>query len=71
MAPPPRSAAGLAWVVTGFVLFRVFDVWKPGPVGWAERRFGGGLGVMMDDVMAGLLAAVLLAGLLLGQTRFA
>lgn len=47
-------------LVTGFVLFRVFDIWKPGPVSWAERRFEGGLGVMMDDVVAGLLGAVVL-----------
>jgi phosphatidylglycerophosphatase A len=43
-------------VVTGFVLFRLFDVWKPGAVRWAERRFEGGLGVMADDVVAGLYA---------------
>ncbi len=43
-------------VVTGFVLFRLFDVWKPGAIGWAERRFDGGFGVMADDVMAGLHA---------------
>jgi phosphatidylglycerophosphatase A len=43
-------------VVTGFVLFRLFDVWKPGAVRWAERRFEGGLGVMADDVLAGLYA---------------
>ena len=64
LAVAPASArAGLpeiAWLVTAFVLFRVFDIAKPGPVGWAERRFSGGLGVMMDDVVAGLLAAAVL-----------
>lgn len=54
----------LGAVVTGFVVFRVLDVWKPGPVGWAERRLGGGLGVMADDVLAGLLGAAVLAALL-------
>jgi phosphatidylglycerophosphatase A len=48
-------------VVTGFVLFRLFDVWKPGAVRWAERRFEGGLGVMADDLVAGLYAALGLA----------
>jgi phosphatidylglycerophosphatase A len=43
-------------LVTGFVLFRLFDVWKPGAVRWAERRFEGGLGVMADDVVAGFYA---------------
>ena len=52
-------------VVTGFVAFRCFDVWKPGPVRWAERRFAGGAGVMLDDVAAGLLAAVVVTGVAL------
>ena len=43
--------------VTAFVLFRLFDIWKPGPVGWADRM-GTPLGVMLDDVIAGVLAAV-------------
>jgi phosphatidylglycerophosphatase A len=45
------------WVVTGFVLFRLFDMWKPGAVSWAERRFDGGMGVMADDAVAGMYAA--------------
>jgi phosphatidylglycerophosphatase A len=53
------SALGL---VTGFVTFRVLDVWKPGPVGWAERHFEGGAGVVADDVVAGALGAVVMAG---------
>jgi phosphatidylglycerophosphatase A len=54
------DASGLVPLVSGFVAFRLFDVWKPGPVGWAERRFAGGLGVMMDDVVAGALGALAL-----------
>jgi phosphatidylglycerophosphatase A len=42
--------------VGAFVMFRLFDVWKPGPVGWADRR-PGSMGVMLDDVIAGLMAA--------------
>ena len=38
----------------GFALFRLFDVLKPWPVSWADRRVGGALGVMLDDVLAGL-----------------
>ena len=49
-----------AGVVTGFVAFRVFDIAKPGPVRWAERRFAGGMGVMADDLVAGVLGAVAL-----------
>ncbi|MFK7895058.1 MAG: phosphatidylglycerophosphatase A [Myxococcota bacterium] len=48
-------------VVTGFVLFRLFDVWKPGAIRWAERRFQGGMGVMADDVVAGVYSAILLS----------
>lgn len=43
--------------VGAFVLFRLFDILKPGPVGWADRKKGA-VGVMLDDVFAGLLAAV-------------
>lgn len=48
-------------VVTAFVLFRGFDIAKPGPVSWAERRIEGGAGVMTDDLVAGALGAAVLA----------
>lgn len=51
--------------IAAFVLFRLFDIVKIGPVGWADRR-GDALGVMLDDVIAGVFAAIgvlLLAGL--------
>jgi phosphatidylglycerophosphatase A len=44
-----------------FVLFRLFDIWKPWPVGWADRELSGGIGVMADDMIAGLMAGVLVA----------
>lgn len=50
--------------LSAFLLFRLFDILKPGPVGWADRR-GDALGVMLDDVIAGVFAAIgvaLLAG---------
>jgi phosphatidylglycerophosphatase A len=43
--------------VGAFVMFRIFDIWKPWPVSWADRQHGA-LGVMLDDVLAGLMAAV-------------
>ena len=49
-------------LMTGFVLFRVLDIWKPGPVGWAERSLAGGIGVMADDLVAGALGALVLGG---------
>ncbi len=69
VALAPLAGGRAAWplVVTGFVAFRVFDVWKPGPVGRAERTLAGGFGVVMDDVVAGALAALLVgAGVLAG-----
>jgi phosphatidylglycerophosphatase A len=46
--------------VGAFILFRAFDILKPGPVGWADRR-NDALGVMLDDVIAGVLAALCVA----------
>ncbi|MEM1350807.1 MAG: phosphatidylglycerophosphatase A [Pseudomonadota bacterium] len=43
--------------IAAFLLFRLFDIWKPGPVGWADRR-ADALGVMLDDVIAGVLTAL-------------
>lgn len=48
------------WIVVGFALFRLFDIWKPWPVSWADRRVHGGLGVMLDDVVAGVYALIVL-----------
>ncbi|MBX3689237.1 phosphatidylglycerophosphatase A [Dokdonella sp.] len=53
-------AHGWVWLFAGFVLFRVFDVTKPWPVSWADRKLKGGLGVMLDDVLAGAYAALVL-----------
>lgn len=43
--------------VMGFVFFRLFDIWKPWPVGFLDRRLKGGLGIMVDDIVAGIYAA--------------
>lgn len=51
----PLSLPGFA---IGFVLFRLFDIWKPWPIRWAERRYGGGFGIMIDDVLAALYAVI-------------
>jgi phosphatidylglycerophosphatase A len=46
--------------IGGFVMFRLFDIWKPWPVSWADRRHTP-LGVMLDDVIAGIMAALVVA----------
>lgn len=51
---------GWRGALIGFALFRLLDVTKPGPIGWADRRHGA-FGVMADDVIAGAIGAVLIA----------
>ncbi len=51
-AAPP----GWLWIIIGFVLFRVFDIIKPWPISWADKKVAGGLGIMLDDILAGLMA---------------
>lgn len=54
------APAGWSWLAAGFVLFRLLDIIKPWPIGWLDRRVHGGTGIMLDDVIAGIFAAVLL-----------
>jgi phosphatidylglycerophosphatase A len=54
------APTGWPWIVAGFALFRLFDIWKPWPVRWADREVKGGLGAMLDDALAGLYALLAL-----------
>jgi len=54
------APGGWSWIVGGFVLFRLFDIWKPWPIRLIERRVGGGLGVMLDDLIAAAFAWIAL-----------
>src|SRR5690606_22275134 len=54
----PAPAATQLWA---FLWFRVFDMVKPAPIGWLDRRVGGGLGVMLDDIVAALYTLLLFA----------
>jgi phosphatidylglycerophosphatase A len=47
-------------LLIGFVLFRIFDIAKPWPIKWLDKHVHGGLGIMLDDVLAGVFAAVIL-----------
>ena len=49
------------WLAAAFVLFRIADIAKPWPVSWADTRVKGGLGIMADDLIAGLMASVVIA----------
>lgn len=60
----------LVWYAIAFALFRLFDIVKRGPAGWADKRFKGGFGVMVDDVIAGLLALVSIQLLIASLAEF-
>ena len=51
------------WVLAGFVLFRFFDMVKPWPISWLDKHVHGGLGIMIDDILAGFMAMIALWGL--------
>jgi len=59
-------AVPISWwtLLAGFVLFRLFDILKPWPIKVADKRIGGGFGIMVDDLLAGLYALLVLHGLL-------
>jgi phosphatidylglycerophosphatase A len=51
------------WILGGFVLFRFFDIVKPWPIREADHSLRGGLGIMLDDIIAGIFAAAILLGI--------
>lgn len=55
LAPP-----GLLWMLFGFILFRIFDIWKPQPIGYVDDKVDGGLGIMLDDVIAAIPAWIIM-----------
>jgi phosphatidylglycerophosphatase A len=61
----PAPLDPLAYAVA-FLLFRIFDIWKPWPVRWADRHVKGGLGIMLDDLLAAVYAVVPVLVLLVG-----
>ncbi|MCK5818778.1 MAG: phosphatidylglycerophosphatase A [Psychromonas sp.] len=50
----------IQWAIVGFILFRFFDILKPYPICWIDKNVRGGLGIMMDDIVAGISAAIVL-----------
>ncbi|MEQ9348822.1 MAG: phosphatidylglycerophosphatase A [Thalassospira sp.] len=51
----------IIWLLAAFIAFRFFDILKPWPIRWVDRRVGGGFGIMFDDVLAGAFAMIVLA----------
>lgn len=56
------APVGWLWMAAGFVLFRLFDIWKPWPIRRLDRRVHGGFGIMVDDFVAGVYALLALQG---------
>lgn len=54
------APSGWGWALYGFVLFRIFDIAKPQPIGWVDRKLHGGTGIMLDDILAAGYAALIL-----------
>ncbi|CUB06249.1 phosphatidylglycerophosphatase A family protein [Marinomonas fungiae] len=53
---------GWSYIVLGFILFRIFDIWKPWPISLADKHVHGGFGIMFDDILAGIFAFFALQG---------
>lgn len=51
---------GWGWIVFGFVLFRLFDIWKPWPIRVADKKVHGGFGIILDDVLAGVYSLAII-----------
>lgn len=54
------APSGWLWLVLGFLLFRLFDIWKPWPIKFFDQKVESGLGIMLDDVLAGIYALVII-----------
>lgn len=52
------APSGLIWLVAGFVIFRIFDIWKPWPIYIVDDKVKGGFGIMLDDMIAGAYAFI-------------
>jgi len=51
---------GWYWIILGFLLFRLFDIWKPWPIRFIDQKVHGGFGMVLDDVVAGIFAMVVI-----------
>lgn len=58
--------AELLAIIFSFAAFRLFDIWKPSTIGWIDREVKGGMGVMLDDVLAGIAGGLLSVVILMG-----
>jgi phosphatidylglycerophosphatase A len=55
-----NAPQGWFWIIFGFVVFRIFDIVKPWPLDWVNRKVKGGVGIVLDDLLAGVYAWIIL-----------
>jgi len=65
----PYPYAQVLAIILAFANFRLFDIWKPSTIGWIDRELKGGLGVMLDDVLAGIAGGILSVVILLALAK--
>jgi phosphatidylglycerophosphatase A len=65
----PYAYAEPLAIVLSFASFRLFDIWKPSTIGWIDRELKGGMGVMLDDVLAGIAGGLLSVVILMGIAK--
>ncbi|REG82433.1 phosphatidylglycerophosphatase A family protein [Marinomonas pollencensis] len=58
------APTGWLYILLGFVLFRLFDILKPWPISWLDKHVHGGFGIMIDDILAGVMSFVVLQALI-------
>lgn len=51
---------GITWIILGFIFFRIFDIWKPWPIDYIDKKVSGGFGMILDDVLAGIYSIIFL-----------
>ena len=56
---------GIMTYLFAFLLFRLFDIWKPWPISWIDQNIQGGLGILLDDLIAGFFAGGIIYGILI------
>ena len=56
---------GITTYLCAFLLFRLFDIWKPWPISWIDQNIQGGLGILLDDLIAGFFAGGIIYGILI------
>ena len=57
------APSGWIWIILGFIFFRIFDIWKPWPIKWVDKEVHGGVGIMLDDILVGIIAALCIQAL--------